>query len=260
MRAALGFPKRKTLRALHGARARALPRRAKVWPAARRAVFPRADQQGPRLQKILHRRATFEKWRAKFKDGAFADALKDADLISSPAQMWRRVTSTSRLDCANVDADYIREFVEQKKTLNGFIIPNRHNPDYLLYDRVPNKYFHFHLRADPLHRSFIIDKLINVFSTRANKKLVRKVFYTLFEHEWGSFSPDVFYYIIASLRPAYLNVVARRGRELYRAPILASDTKSTMKAIRFFKRAVMSRTVEDTLLAKIQAEVLDYMY
>jgi len=63
-----------------------------------------------------------------------------------------------------------------------------------------------------------------------------------------------------SLRPKYLNVLARRGREVYRAPILASDTKSTMKAIRFFKQAVLSRTYEETLLGKIQGEMLDYMY
>jgi len=161
---------------------------------------------------------------------------------------------------AIADARYITEFIRQKKVLNGFIIPDRHKPDLLTYDRVENKYFHWHLRADPLFRSFFINKLISVFSKGGDKKKIRNIFYELFEAEEDYFSPDLMYYIIMSLRPKYLNVIARRGRDVYRAPILASDTKSVMKAIRFFKKAVMARTFENTLIEKIQGEILEYMF
>ena len=46
---------------------------------------------------------------------------------------------------------------------------------------------------------------------------------------------------------------------LYKAPIPATDTKSIMKAIRFFKKAVLRRS-EETLQEKIEYELLDYLF
>jgi len=182
------------------------------------------------------------------------------DEITSPALMWRRLADVEPSASAAADASYILEFIEQKKVLNGFIVPDRRKPDLLTFDRAPNKYFYWHLRADPLFRSFFINKLISVFSKGGDKKRIRNIFYELFEAEEDYFSPDVLYYIINSLRPKYLNVVARRGRDIYKAPILATDTKSVMKGIRFFKKAVMARTFENTLIEKIQGEILEYLF
>lgn len=64
-------------------------------------------------------------------------------------------------------------------------------------------------------------------------------------------NPDLLYFLVEYLRPAHLNVIARRGRDVYRAPIPASFTKSTMKGIRFFKASVRARRYDKNLSLKL---------
>jgi ribosomal protein S7 len=198
--------------------------------------------------------------KLKAMKSAPAAETEEEKVIASPAQAWRRITSENASQAGEYDTSYLTEFIRQKKALLGFIVPDRRNPVLLTFDKAPARFYYYHLKCDPLHRSFIINKIICAFSKGGDKKRIRNVFYELFDYEKEHLSPDAFYYIIMSLKPKYLNVLARRGREVYRAPILASSTKSTMKAIRFFKQAVMARTYEETLLGKIQGEMLDYMY
>lgn len=96
-----------------------------------------------------------------------------------------------------------------------------------------------------------------MFLPRVEKKKIRELFYKIMYD--NNFSIDIFYFIIESLRPQYINVIARRGRDIYRAPILASRTKSVMKAIKFFKKSVMAR-LDDSLEEKIANEILDYLF
>jgi ribosomal protein S7 len=150
-------------------------------------------------------------------------------------------------------------FREQKKEINKVFAPDRKRGGGL-YDRVPNKYFQYHLRADPLHRSFIIEKFVNAFAKHGEKKRIRALFYRLFREEGIDASPDSLLFVVKSLMPKYLNVVARRGRIVYRAPIEASRPKSVMKAIKFFKFAALSRQTDLTIYEKIRGEFLDFMY
>lgn len=106
----------------------------------------------------------------------------------------------------------------------------------------------------------MLDKLVNVFAKRgAHKKRIRRVFYNLITSGDEHVSLDAFYHVIECLKPRYLNVVARRGKIVYRAPILASNHKAVMKAIRFFKKAVMTHKQDRTLEEKIAREMENYL-
>jgi len=93
------------------------------------------------------------------------------------------------------------------------------------------------------------------------KEKIRKIFYDLFAfYKDEDINLHSLYDIIDSLRPRYLNVLVRKGMEVYRVPIKASDLKSTQKAIRFFKLAVLSRRYEERLEDKIYDEIFDSLF
>lgn len=191
--------------------------------------------------------------RAKIQNGA---NLGRSDLGQFGSLL--RFHSFDRPGLAIQDEKYVKEFIWQKKTINKIVIPNRRSRSLTKFDRVPFKYFYYYLRTDPLFGSYMLDKLINTFAKGGRKLVIRRLFYKILDD--NQLSVDALYYIVETLRPTYLNVVARRGREIYRAPILASYHKSVMKAIKFFKKAVMSRSFEDSLEEKIANEILDYLF
>lgn len=185
-------------------------------------------------------------------------AAKDATHSIAAADLWRRFGGVDAVANAKVDKTYINEFIEKKKIVNGIIIDGRLSSGLLTYDRIPYKYFHYHFRIDPAYSSFLLDKFINIFTKWGHKRKIRKIFYNVLRD--FNLPVDIFYYIVDSLSPSYLNVVVRQGTEVSTAPILASKTKSTMKAIKFFKRAVMDRISDGSLEEKITNEILDYLF
>jgi len=92
------------------------------------------------------------------------------------------------------------------------------------------------------------------------KKKTRRFFYRAVRKNREFLSVDGFYYIVKSLKPMHLNVKARRGRHVYTAPIAASSAKATMKAIKFFKKAVLSRKYEKNFFEKLDLELYEYFY
>jgi len=62
----------------------------------------------------------------------------------------------------------------------------------------------------------------------------------------------------AKLRPGDINVAVRRGKLMLRVPIAASSVKSTMKAVRFFKLAALTRKYEKAFSDKILHELKEY--
>jgi ribosomal protein S7 len=152
-----------------------------------------------------------------------------------------------------------RAFVQNKKEVTGVIAfdPVKFN---VKHDTVPNKYFFYYHAVDPVYSSFIINKVINVFSRGGNKKRVRNIFYDILRDNRPNLSASVIVFIIQSLKPSHLNVKVRKGREFYNAPIMASDLKATIRAIKFFRSAVYSHSHLNTLREKIETEILDYLY
>ncbi len=159
---------------------------------------------------------------------------------------------------SSYDHEYVKLFIFQKKRVNKLLVPDRTPGRIATYDRIPYKFFYLHYKCDPMFSSFLLDKIINTFTKHGDRKeKVRRLFYDIMRE--NGYTPDTFYYVVETLRPRFINVIARRGREVYRAPITASRTKSIMKAIRFFKKAVMSRRYEKTFRQKIEAELREYL-
>jgi ribosomal protein S7 len=159
---------------------------------------------------------------------------------------------------ADIDNEYLKEFVKQKKIVNKIIAFRRKG--YSLHDHQPSKYSFMYLRADPIFRSFILDKFINVFMKSGKKKKIRNLLYRLFDTGRGAMTPNLFYKLVFDLKPSHLNVLARRGRIIYRAPIQASKTKGIMKAIKFFKTAVLAKKGEYSYYEKFEAEFFNHIY
>lgn len=87
-----------------------------------------------------------------------------------PLNAFLRTSSFDYTQLVNFDESYVSEFVRVKKVINKIIVPNRRAKSLIPFDRLPNKYFFVSLRADPLHSSFIFDKLVNVFAKGGKKK------------------------------------------------------------------------------------------
>jgi len=159
---------------------------------------------------------------------------------------------------ANLDDGYLRDFIANKKRVNGYVVDRRVEMSTL--DKMPKKYAFFSFRRDPIYNSALLEKVMNCFMRDGKKEKIRRIFYDMFTDEKNDYSIDSFYGIILALRPSYINVLVRRGAEVYRVPIKASPLKSTIRAIRFFKLAVLARVNEDTLEDKIRAEVHDSLF
>lgn len=179
-------------------------------------------------------------------------------------------------------------------------------------DLIPNKYFFYHHRRDPVYNSWLLEKVICVFFKHGKKEKMRKIFYNIFLTDKYNYSLDTLYAIIGMLRPKFLNVKIKRDEQMtgddeykkdsdnkkkdkrernyefdsrayqgrggvitrYKsisqeefdekfakpqtAPIPASDLKSTIKAIHFFKKAVLDNRYEISFEDKILNE-LDLM-
>ena len=80
-------------------------------------------------------------------------------------------------------------FVNQKKEITKVIIRDRKTGGK--FDRIPDKYGYHKLRADPIGRSFILDKFINVFSKGGDRRYIRKLFYNLLKRL--DLAPATFY-------------------------------------------------------------------
>jgi len=76
----------------------------------------------------------------------------------------------SAQDNSAIDRKYIDDFVVKKKEINGIIAHDRFG---LRKDFIPNKYFFFHHRYDPLTGSFLFNKYVNSFLKHGNKKKLR---------------------------------------------------------------------------------------
>ena len=123
---------------------------------------------------------------------------------------------------------------------------------------MPGKYFFFNHAVDPLFNSFVINKIISALSRGGDKKRARRVLYEWMRREKDFLSPDLLYYLVEYLRPTHLNVIARRGRDVYRAPIPASFTKSIMKGVRFFKNSVRARRYDKNFSLKLWNELNEF--
>lgn len=172
-----------------------------------------------------------------------------------------RVTSLEWRSSATADIGYVEGFIKKKKEINR--VTRLSYRSGIVSDRLPEKYGYLRTRVDPVYSSFIFNKIIDAFSKHGKKKYVRNIFYDLISDEINphcKITIDTFYWVIQSLRPAQLNLKARRGRVVYTAPILASETKSIMKAIRFFKQSVLSRKEFTCLYDKVITELYDYVW
>ena len=149
-----------------------------------------------------------------------------------------------------MESKYLSEFLNVKKEIHKIRVRDRFNM-FAMYDHKPKKFFFYNLNVDPFYASFLLNKVVNAFAKHGNKKKIRHLFYQLFLEEDSDFEIGMLFDLIESLKPSYINVPARRGRIVYKAPIAASDFRAVMKAIRFFKQAVMSRRTEDSLYLKI---------
>ena len=157
----------------------------------------------------------------------------------------------------NLESDFLKEFVYKKKTIRGLVTQDR-NDNRKNFIKSSTKYYYYYYRNDPLSGSYFFDKIVSVFASRFNKKMVRKTFYKLFFEINSEFSINMLYFVIISLKPEYINVKVRRGREHYEAPILASESKSIIKAIKFFKKAVVARRYEESFYSKLRGELYDF--
>jgi len=122
-------------------------------------------------------------------------------------------------------------------------------------DLNPRKFFFYKMKKDPVYNSFLLEKIISVFSKHGRKSAVRKVFYKIFLTDKYDYNIQTLYSVIGDLRPLYINVPVRMANRYYYAPIRASPMRSTMRAIRFFKMAVLSNKHEKNLEGKILAEL-----
>lgn len=157
------------------------------------------------------------------------------------------------------DSDFLSNFVYTKKKINKLVVPDRRN-SRKIFIKSQAKFYYYYYRNDPLANSYLLNKIICVFSKGFNKILTRKAFYKLFFSSHSEFTVDFLYAMIDALKPKYINVKARRGREHYEAPIEASSVKSTMKAIKFFKKAVLSHGEEKTLYGKLKVELEKFFF
>jgi small subunit ribosomal protein S7 len=160
--------------------------------------------------------------------------------------------------CANIDNILRDDYVINKKNLYSVIVWNKRK----LAERDLNrsKFFYCRFAKDPIYDSFLLNKVINCFMRHGKKEKIRKIFYKIFLSDKSTYGIEALYGVIHALSPRYLNVVVRRGAEIYRAPILATPLKSTLKAIRFFKQAVLSRRYDKTLREKIENELYDFYF
>jgi ribosomal protein S7 len=122
-------------------------------------------------------------------------------------------------------------------------------------DLNPHKFFFYKMKKDPIYNSFLLEKVISAFATHGRHAKVRKVFYRIFLTDKYDYNIRTLYAVIGDLRPAYINVPVRMANRYYYAPIKASPMRSTMRAIRFFKKAVLSNKHEKSLEEKILAEL-----
>lgn len=122
-------------------------------------------------------------------------------------------------------------------------------------DLNPHKFFFYKMKKDPIYNSFLLEKVISAFATHGRHAKVRKVFYRIFLTDKYDYNIRTLYAVIGDLRPTYINVPVRMANRYYYAPIKASPMRSTMRAIRFFKKAVLSNKHEKSLEEKILAEL-----
>jgi ribosomal protein S7 len=158
-----------------------------------------------------------------------------------------------------IESNFVRSFIYNKKDVNKVLVHDR-NIARAKFDKIPQKFFFYNHNLDPLYGSFILNKVINAVSSKGKKKYIRNLFYNIISENRPDLSAAVIGFIIQSLKPSFLNVPVRRGKETYNAPIPASDLKATVKAIHFFVRGVYSHRYLDTLEEKIATEILDYLY
>eukprot|EP00456_Euglypha_rotunda_P053777 TRINITY_DN4342_c0_g1_i10.p1 TRINITY_DN4342_c0_g1~~TRINITY_DN4342_c0_g1_i10.p1 ORF type:complete len:463 (+),score=-28.29 TRINITY_DN4342_c0_g1_i10:192-1391(+) len=151
------------------------------------------------------------------------------------------------------DTSFAKDFVDNKK--RRFKLFRVDPATKITTDTRPKEFFFYTLKKDPIYDSFLLEKIISSFSKHGKKEKIRKVFYDIFLDTKAEFSIDTLYYVIDSLRPKYINVPVRAGPRYYYAPILASPFRSTLRAIRFFKMAVMSHKDKKSLHEKILFEL-----
>lgn len=152
-----------------------------------------------------------------------------------------------------MNAEFSKDFIDNKKRRFNLF---RYDPvTKITTDLAPKRFFFYHLKRDPVFDSFLFEKLISTFSRHGKKEKIRKVFYNVFLSHKTSYSMDTLYYVIDSLRPQYINVPVRAGPRYYYAPIKASPFRSTLRAIRFFKMAVLSHKDKKSLEEKILFEL-----
>ena len=121
-------------------------------------------------------------------------------------------------------------------------------------DLSPNKFFFYKNRRDPIYASYLLEKIINVFSKHGRKSKVRKAFYNVFLDHKSDYDINALYSLVGALRPDYINVPVRKANRYYYAPIKSSPMRSAMRAVRFFKMAVMANKTEKSLEDKIITE------
>lgn len=155
------------------------------------------------------------------------------------------------------DRNFSKDFVDVKK--HRFHMIKYDYRTRLTTDQAPRRFFFYHLKKDPVFNSFLFEKIISSFTRHGKKEKIRKIFYRIFLTEKYGYSIQTLYWIIDTMRPSYINVPVRKGNRYYYAPIPASPLRSTLRAIRFFKMAVMAHKHEDSLEDKILLE-LEYIF
>lgn len=156
-----------------------------------------------------------------------------------------------------IDVSFGQDIIDSKKRRFHMF---KYNPvSQKSIDLNANKYFFHNMKRDPIYNSFLLEKVISAFAKHGRRSKIRNIFYRIFLTDKHDYSISTLYSVIGALRPTYINVPVRMAARYYYAPIKASPMRSTMRAIRFFKMAVMSNTHEKSLEEKILCE-LEYTF
>lgn len=152
-----------------------------------------------------------------------------------------------------IDVSFGQDIIDSKKRRFHMF---KYNPvSQKSLDLNANKFFFHNMKRDPIYNSFLLEKVISAFATHGRRSKIRKVFYRIFLTDKHDYSISTLYAVIGALRPSHINVPVRMAARYYYAPIKASPMRSTMRAIRFFKMAVLSNTHEKSLEGKILCEL-----
>ena len=109
---------------------------------------------------------------AKYDQKGGRSVEKENDVKAGPASLANlRPLAEPHQSIAHdaLDRRYTEEFINIKKKINKIVALT---PAGFTVDYVPNKYFFFNLRADPLTGSFLMNKIVNAFLKCGKKKTI----------------------------------------------------------------------------------------